>query len=100
MSKKKTGDELHEEDVSVEENLASTEREEGAVEDETPQPAEERDVEKELVDALVEAARRLQISHEFVAWLPESRSMQLELIDTHGHRLTRARALLELLQSK
>jgi molecular chaperone GrpE len=56
VSKKKTGDELHEEDVSVEENLTSSEREGGAVEDQTPQPAEERDVEKELADALVEAA--------------------------------------------
>ena len=57
MSKKKTGDELHEEDVSVEENPASLESEEGTVEDETPQPAEEeRDVEKELAGALIEAA--------------------------------------------
>lgn len=57
------------------------------------------DIIEEQLDALVEAARRLQGSREFVAWLPESRSMQLELIDTHRRRLTRASALLELLQS-
>ena len=52
------------------------------------------------LDALVIAAQRLQESREFVAWLPESRSLQLELIDTHKRRLTRANALFKLLQSK
>ncbi len=56
MSKKKTIDELSEEDAGVEEYLASSESEEGAVEGEIQEPEKERDMEKELVDALVEAA--------------------------------------------
>ncbi len=56
MSKKKTIDELSEEDAGVEEYLASSESEEGAVEGEIQEPEKERDMEKELADALVEAA--------------------------------------------
>lgn len=52
------------------------------------------------LDALLEAAQRLQDSSDFVAWLPEGRSMQLELIGTHNSRLQRAIALLELLQAE
>jgi hypothetical protein len=52
------------------------------------------------LDALLEAAQRLQDSREFIAWLPEGRSMQLELIATHSSRLQRANALLDLLQTE
>jgi hypothetical protein len=49
------------------------------------------------LDGLVEAANRLRGSLEFVAWLPEGRGMQLELMDTHRSRLSRAEALLATL---
>ncbi len=52
------------------------------------------------LDALVEAAQRLKDSPEFVAWLPEGRSMQLELADTHQSRLQRALALLTILRDE
>lgn len=48
--------------------------------------------------ALVEAAQRVKDSPDFVAWLPEARSMQIELADTHERRLQRARALLTILR--
>ena len=51
------------------------------------------------LDGLVEAAYRLQGSMEFVAWLPEGRGMQLELMDTHRSRLSRAEALLASLET-
>jgi hypothetical protein len=44
------------------------------------------------------AARRLREKPEFVAWLPEARGMQTELIFTHGHRLAKAEALLAILR--
>ncbi len=50
------------------------------------------------LDALVEAAQRLKDSPDFVAWLPEARSMQIELADTHESRLRRAHALLTILK--
>jgi hypothetical protein len=50
------------------------------------------------MNALVEAAERLGNSPDLVAWLPESRSMQLELIATHESRLERANALLTVLR--
>jgi len=49
------------------------------------------------LNALVEAAQRIKDSPEFVAWLPEARSMQLDLKDTHESRLKRATALLVIL---
>ena len=52
------------------------------------------------LEDLFEAANRLKESANFVAWLPEGRSMQLELIDTHKRRLQRADALLDLLQTE
>ncbi len=56
MIKKQTGDELHEEAKTGEEELSTTESEEEAVEDVSLEPGGERDVEKDLADALVEAA--------------------------------------------
>ncbi len=50
------------------------------------------------LDALIEAAQRLKDSPDFVAWLPEARSMQIELADTHESRLQRAHALLTILR--
>ena len=50
------------------------------------------------LDSLVEAAQRLKDSPDFVAWLPEARSMQIELADTHERRLRRAQALLTILR--
>ncbi len=52
----------------------------------------------EQLDALVDAAQRIKDTPEFVAWLPESRGLQMELIDTHDRRLQRATALLEILK--
>ena len=52
------------------------------------------------LDALVEAAERLKDSPNFVAWLPEGRSMQIELADTHERRLRRAHALLTILKDE
>ncbi len=52
------------------------------------------------LDALVEAAQRLKDSPDFIAWLPEARSMQIELADTHESRLQRAQALLTILREK
>ena len=49
---------------------------------------------------LEKAAKRISASTDLVAWLPESRSMQLELIDTHKSRLQRAKELLELLRNQ
>ena len=51
------------------------------------------------ISALVESADRLKNSAELVAWLPEGRSMQLELIDTHRGRLARAESLLAILRT-
>jgi len=51
------------------------------------------------LDGVVEAAHRLQNSREFIVWLPENRSMQLELIDKHKRRLQRARGLLLILNN-
>jgi hypothetical protein len=50
------------------------------------------------LNALVEAAQRTKDSPEFVAWLPEARSMQLDLKVTHESRLKRATALLAILR--
>ena len=50
------------------------------------------------LDSLVAAAERIKDSPEFVAWLPEGRGMQLELIETHQGRLERANALLVILR--
>ena len=52
------------------------------------------------LDALVEAAERLKDSPELIAWLPEGRSMQIELADTHERRLQRAQALLTILRDE
>jgi len=51
------------------------------------------------LSALVESANRVKNSAELVAWLPEGRSMQLELIDTHRSRLARAETLLAILRT-
>jgi hypothetical protein len=51
------------------------------------------------LSALVESADRLKNSAELVAWLPEGRSMQLELIDTHRRRLSHAESLLAILRA-
>ena len=49
--------------------------------------------------ALAEATQRLKDSPDFVAWLPEARSMQMELAGTHEGRLQRATALLTILRA-
>ena len=46
---------------------------------------------------VIEAARRLQNTPDFVAWLPEARGIQLDLTHTHTDRLRLAETLLELL---
>lgn len=51
------------------------------------------------LNALVEAAQRTKDSPAFVAWLPEARSMQLELKVTHESRLKRATTLLDILRN-
>lgn len=51
------------------------------------------------LDGLEEAAKRIAATPEFVAWLPESRSMQIELIGTHNSRLERAETLLDTLRN-
>lgn len=56
MSKKKTNENLHEEIENEEEDLTPTKSEEGADENEALDSSPERDLEKELVDALIEAA--------------------------------------------
>ena len=63
-------------------------------------PANPVDVEftTEQLDGIVDAAQRIKESPEFVAWLPEGRGLQLELIDTHKGRLERANALLDILR--
>ena len=50
------------------------------------------------LDDLVDAARRVSDSPALVAWLPEGRSMQLDLKYTHESRLERAAALLAILR--
>jgi len=50
------------------------------------------------LNALVEAAQRVKDSPDFVAWLPEARSMQLDLKVTHENRLKLATALLGTLR--
>jgi len=50
------------------------------------------------LDDIVDAARRVSDSPALIAWLPESRSMQLELKYTHESRLERATALLDILR--
>jgi hypothetical protein len=49
------------------------------------------------IDGIVEAAVRLSNMPEAIAWLPEARGMQEELVVTHSNRLERAKALLEIL---
>ena len=49
------------------------------------------------IPGVVEAARRLQNTPDFVAWLPEVRGIQLEFTHTHSDRLRLAETLLELL---
>lgn len=55
MSKKKASDKLHEEVETVEEEQVSLESEDDETVDEILEPSEERDLEKELADALIEA---------------------------------------------
>jgi len=50
------------------------------------------------VDAIVDAARRLQGSPDLTAWLPEARGLQLELTEINEMRLRGAEALLLLLE--
>lgn len=50
------------------------------------------------LQGVVDAAIRLQNSPDFVAWLPEARGLQLELIQTHEGRLRGAEALLVILR--
>jgi len=56
VGKKKTSDGRHKEVKTVEEDLLSIESEESATEDKDLAESEERDIEKELVDALLEVA--------------------------------------------
>lgn len=56
MSKKKTNEDLHEEIKNEEEDLTPHKSEEGADESEALESSPERDLEKELADALIEAA--------------------------------------------
>jgi hypothetical protein len=49
------------------------------------------------IDAVIDAARRLQNSPDFITWLPEARGLQLELMKTNEVRLDRAETLLEVL---
>ena len=56
MSKKKASDKLHEEVEIIEEDQISLEREDGEAEEEVLESSEDRDLEKELADALIEAA--------------------------------------------
>ena len=51
------------------------------------------------IDGIVEAAVRLSNMPEAIAWLPEARGMQAELVTTHTNRLERAKALLAILQN-
>ena len=48
-------------------------------------------------DTVIDAARRLQNSPDFVAWLPEARVLQLDLMKTNEVRLHRAESLLAIL---
>jgi len=50
------------------------------------------------IDAVVDAARRLQDSPDFIAWLPEARGLQLELTEINKMRLRGAESLLLLLK--
>lgn len=50
------------------------------------------------LEGVVDAAKRLQNSPDFVAWLPEARGLQLELIQTHEGRLRGAEELLSILK--
>jgi hypothetical protein len=50
------------------------------------------------IDAVADAARRLQDSPDFIAWLPEARGMQLDLMKTNEFRLQRAESLLSILR--
>ena len=50
------------------------------------------------IDTVVDAAERLRDSPEFVAWLPESRGTQIDLINTNEVRLRSAEGLLEILE--
>ena len=49
-------------------------------------------------EAVAAAADRLRQRPEFIAWLPYSRSMQLDQIDVHRDRLGRARSVLRALE--
>ena len=51
------------------------------------------------IDAVVDAARRLQASPDFVAWLPEARGLQIELTGINEMRLRGAESLLAILKS-
>ena len=51
------------------------------------------------IDAVVDAARRLQDSPDFIAWLPEARGLQLELTQINEMRLHGAEALLAILRN-
>lgn len=50
------------------------------------------------IGGVADAARRLQGSPDFIAWLPEARGLQLELMQTNEMRLRRAELLLALLK--
>ncbi len=56
VNKKKKSDELREEIETIGEELSSVEIDENTVVDEVLEPSEEQDLEKELADALIEAA--------------------------------------------
>ena len=53
---------------------------------------------EQQLEQLLESATRLQASDDIVAWLPEIRSMQIELQDTHQRRQKHAEALLVILK--
>ena len=54
---------------------------------------------QQQLDGLEDAANRISATPGFLEWLPESRSMQMELIDTHNRRLEHANKLLAILRS-
>ena len=50
------------------------------------------------LEAVASAARRLAGKPDFVAWLPQARGIQVELIEAHGFRLEKARQLALILR--
>lgn len=50
------------------------------------------------IEGVIETAQRLQESPDFIAWLPQARGIQLELIQTHKGRLKLAETLLSILE--